>query len=139
MDSLTEAVSHIYEKQVNAPVNIQRPRRDEAHLTDVAEVGLVPEMSLHVLVALLLEREPLPAALLRAEKGLQVVRVPHVPPELLHVAELLLTLAGLQVARELPLVDPHVFQAVLRAEMQVEPRLRRVGHVTLLTCESGIA
>ena len=82
-------------EDTNSPVNIQRPRCHEAHLTDVAKVGLPPEVFLHVLVALLLKGKPLSAILLRAEKGLQVVGILHVLTELLHVSELLFALSGL--------------------------------------------
>ena len=118
-------------------MNIQRPRCHEAHLTDIAKVRLPPEVLLHVLVALLLEGKSLSAILLRAEKGLQVVGILHMRPELLHVSELLFALSGLQITRELPLVYTHL-HPVLRSKVQVETRLRRVGHVALLTFESGI-
>ena len=90
-----------------------------------------------MLVALLLEGEPLSAALLRAKKGLQAVGILHVYPKLLHASEFFLALAGLEIARELPLVHPH-FHAVLRPKVQIEARLRRVGYVALLAIEPGI-
>ena len=93
-------------------MNIQRPRCHEAHLTDIAKVRLPPEVLLHVLVALLLEGKSLSAILLRAEKGLQVVGIFHVLPELLHISELLFALSGLQVTREFPLINSH-FHPVL--------------------------
>ena len=118
-------------------MNIERPRCHKAHLADITEVRLFPEVHLHVLVALLLEGEPLSASLLRAKKGFQVVGILHVYPELLHASEFLLALAGLKIARELPLVHPH-FHAVLRPKVQIEARLRRVGYVALLAIEPGI-
>ena len=118
-------------------MNIQRPRCHKAHLADITEVRLFPEVHLNVLVALLLEGEPLTAALLRAKEGLQAVGILHVYPELLHASEFILALAGLKIARELPLVHPH-FHAVLRPKVQIEARLRRVGYVALLAIEPGI-